>query len=119
MLLALQASVDGGCALLACAHGQDDGGSTGDGIAAGEDALARGHLVLIDDEAALLVGLQAGGGGADQRVRGRAEGHDDHVDVEDKFAALHGDRAARTGAKTVRISARIELVPSRPLFWWR
>jgi hypothetical protein len=35
------------------AHGQDDGGRAGDGVAAGIDALAGGQAVFIDDDAAL------------------------------------------------------------------
>ena len=76
-LQALDELVDGGSALLACAHGQDDGGSAGNGIAAGEDALTGGHLVLVDDQTARAVGLQAGSGGADQGVGACAQGHDD------------------------------------------
>ena len=87
MKLLAQVGIDGCGTLLTGTHGQDDGGSAGNGIAAGEDALPGGHLVLIDDEAALLVGLQAGGGGADQGVGAGAQSHDDgiHVHVQEEL----------------------------------
>ena len=57
----------GGC--LTGTHGLDDGGGTGHGIAAGVHALTAGlALVALGDDAAVLVGLQAGSGGADQAV---------------------------------------------------
>ena len=60
-----QVCVDGGSALLARAHCQNDSGSAGDRITAGEHAVTGGHLVFVDDQTALLVGLQTGGGGPD------------------------------------------------------
>ena len=66
--LLLQECVDSGGTLLAGTHGQNDGGGTGDGIAAGKHAVTGGHFVLVDDQAALPVGLQTRGGGADQGV---------------------------------------------------
>ena len=42
LVLSLDELVDGSCALLACAHGQDDGGSTGDSVTAGEDGRVCG-----------------------------------------------------------------------------
>ena len=68
-LLALDVLVDGCGGILACAHGQYDGGRAGDGVAAGVHALAAGQAVLaLGDDAAVLVGFKARGGGADQRV---------------------------------------------------
>ena len=58
--------MDGSGGLLAGAHCQNNGGSAGNGITAGEDALAGGHLILVDDQAALAVGLQTRSGGPDQ-----------------------------------------------------
>ena len=72
-LLVAQVLVDGLGAQLACAHGQDHGGRTGNGVAAGVHALAGGEAVLVDDDAALLVDLQALGGGLDQGVGGGAQ----------------------------------------------
>ena len=74
--------MDGSGGHLAGAHGQDDGGSAGNGIAAGEHALAGGHFFLVDDEAALPVGLQTGSGGADQGVGASAQGHDNRNVLE-------------------------------------
>ena len=54
---------------LAGAHGLDDGSSTGDGVTAGVHALAAGlALVALGDDAAVLVGLEARRGGADEGV---------------------------------------------------
>ena len=51
-------------------HGQNDRGSTGNGIAAGVDhRAARQAVGAVRDQAAVLVGVQTRRGGADQRVR--------------------------------------------------
>ena len=66
-LLALNVLVNGLCSSLACAHGLDDGGCAGHGIAAGVHTIAAGlAVVAVGDDAAMLVGLQTRGGGADQ-----------------------------------------------------
>ena len=68
-LLVLDVLVDGLGGSLACAHGLDDGGGTGDGVTAGVHALAAGlALVALGDNAAVLVGLEARRGGADEGV---------------------------------------------------
>ncbi len=84
--------------MLAGAHGEDDGGRAGDGVAAREDALAGGlQRVLVHDEAALAVALEARGGAAQQRVRRGADGHDDSVRHDDELTALDGRDAAPAG----------------------
>src|SRR5699024_10719822 len=94
----LDVLVDGLGGSLAGAHGLDDGGRAGDGVAAGLDALAAGvAVVAAGDDAAVLVGLEAGGGGADQRVGVGAQAHDDAVDLHFKLAAGHLDGAAAAG----------------------
>ena len=55
------------------------------------------QAVLVDDDAALLVDLQALGGGLDQGVGGGAQGHDDSVHVQLELAALHLHGAAAAG----------------------
>ena len=45
----------------------------------------------------MLVGLEAGGGGADQRVGAGAQAHDNAVDLHFKLAAGHLDGAAAAG----------------------
>ena len=67
-LLFVQELIDGLGAQLAGAHGQDDGGGAGNGIAAGIDRLTGGQAILVDDDAALLVDLETLGGALDQRV---------------------------------------------------
>ena len=67
-LLVAQILVDGLGAQLTGTHSQNDGGSTGNGIAAGIHALTGGQTILVDDDTALLVDLQALGGGLDQGV---------------------------------------------------
>ena len=62
MYLLAQGLVDGLGSLLTGAHGQNDGGSTGDGVAAGIHAGTGGEAILVDDDAALLIDLQALGG---------------------------------------------------------
>ena len=63
IILFLQVSVNSGSALLACAHGQNDGSSAGNSVAAGKYAVTGGHLVFVDNQTALPVGLQTGSGG--------------------------------------------------------
>ena len=94
----LDVLVDGLGGSLAGAHGLDDGGRAGDGVAAGIDALAAGvAVVTAGDDAAVLVGLEAGGGGTDQEVGAGAQAHDDAVDLHFKLAAGHFDGAAAAG----------------------
>ena len=52
-LLILQVRINSGSALLTGAHGKNYGSSTGDRIAAGKNAIAGGHFILIDDQTAL------------------------------------------------------------------
>ena len=62
---------------LACAHGGDDGGRTGNGVAACKNALARClACFLVDEEATAAVGLDALGCLANQGIRGRADRDD-------------------------------------------
>ena len=58
--------VDALRAELAGAHGEDDGGSARDGVAAGVDACVGGEALLVDDDAALAVDLKARGGVLDE-----------------------------------------------------
>ena len=67
--LLAQFFVDGLRGGLARAHGEDDRGRAGDGVAAGVDVFKAGRAVFIDDDAAPLLRLQPGGGVADQGWR--------------------------------------------------
>ena len=98
LLLLGQVLVNGSCALLTCTHGQNDGGSAGDSVAAGENAVAGGHLVLIDDQATLAVGLQTGSGGANQGVGAGAQGHDDGVHIQHELGIGDLDGTAAAGS---------------------
>ena len=73
-LLVAQILVDGLGAQLTGTHSQNDGGSTSNGIAAGIHALTGGETILVDDDTALLVDLQALGGGLDQPPDGQSTG---------------------------------------------
>ena len=97
-LFLLQILVDGSGGLLAGAHSQNDGCSAGNGVAACEDALTGGHLILVDDQAALPVGLQTGSGGTDQGVGAGAQTHDDGIHIQDELTALDLDGTAATGS---------------------
>ena len=66
LFLLAQLLVNGLGGGLAGAHSQNDGSSAGDGIAAGVNVLTGGQAILVDHDAALLVDLQALGGGLDQ-----------------------------------------------------
>ena len=81
---------------LARAHGEDDRGRAGDGVAAGVDVFKARRAVFIDDDAAPLLRFQPGGGVADQGVGRVADGDDHGIDVEIELAALldHGAAAA-------------------------
>ena len=69
LLFAHDGGIDGTGGFLAGAHGQDDGGSAGNGIAASVDHRAAGQAVrAVGDQATVLVGVQTRRGGADQRV---------------------------------------------------
>ena len=68
-LLALDVLVDGLGGGFAGTHGLDDGSGAGHGVTASVHTLAAGlALIALGDDAAMLVGLQARGGGADERV---------------------------------------------------
>ena len=56
--------------------------------------LTGGQTILVDDDTALLVDLQALGGGLDQGVGGGTQRHDDSVHIQLELAALllHGRR---------------------------
>ena len=95
-VLGLDVLVDGGGGSLACAHGQDDGGGAGDGVTAGEHALTGGLALLIGDQAAVLVGLQALGGHAQQRVGAGAQGVDHGVHLQHEVGVGHGIGPAAT-----------------------
>ena len=98
-LLVLDVLVDGLGGSLAGAHGLDDGSSTGDGVTAGVHALAAGlALVALGDDAAVLVGLEARRGGADEGVGAGTQAHDDGVHVHRELAALLLDGAAAAGS---------------------
>ena len=98
-LLVLDVLVDGLGGSLACAHGLDDGSSTGDSVTAGVHALAAGlALVALGDDAAVLVGLEARRGGADEGVGAGTQAHDDGVHVHRELAALLLDGAAAAGS---------------------
>ena len=56
-VLFMKVRVDSSSGLLACTHGEDNGRSAGHGVTAGIHAVAGGHVVLVDNEAALLVRL--------------------------------------------------------------
>ena len=81
LFLGLDVLVDALRAGFARAHREDDRGAAGDGVAAGKDALARGHAALVGLDAALLREGQALGRVADQGVGAGADGDDDGVDV--------------------------------------
>ena len=71
-LLAPDIRVDGSGGLLAGAHRLDDGGRTGDGVAAGEHAVLHGgHGVVLNDDAAAIAVLEVRRRLAQQRVGGR------------------------------------------------
>ena len=110
--------VDRGRGLLARAHGEDDGRCAGDGVAAGIDTPSR--VVMLSSltiEAALLVRLETRRRGADEGVRGGAEGHDDGVDGELELAALDGDGTARRPEASGSPSSMRthSIAPARPL----
>ena len=68
LFFALDVLVDALGAGLACAHGEDNGGSSGDSVAAREHALARRAAALVGFDAALAGEGQALGRVADQLV---------------------------------------------------
>ena len=65
-----------------------DGGRAGHGVAAGVHRLTGGEALLVDDDAALPVDLQALGGGLDEGVGAGAQRHNDGVHRQVKLAAL-------------------------------
>ena len=97
LLLITDVLVHGLCSCLTGTHGLDDGGGTGHGIAAGVHGLTGGKALLVDDDTALLVDLQALGGGLDQGVGGGTQRHDDSVHIQLELAALLFDGAAAAG----------------------
>ena len=94
----LQVFVDGGGSVLARAHGEDNGGRAGDGVAARVNALTGGEArFLLSDNAAPLLGFKPRGSGLDEGVRAGAQGHDHAVQVKRKLAALFRHGAAAAG----------------------
>ena len=83
--------------MLARAHGQDDRGGSGGGIAAGEHTGQAGLTVLVGGHTALPGLFQALGTLGAHGVGRGAQRHDDRVGLHLELAALHGDRAAAAG----------------------
>ena len=99
LLLVADVLVHGLCSCLTGTHGLDDGSSAGHGVAAGVHAVTAGlALVTLGHDAAVLVGLQARSGGADQRVGAGAQAHDHGIHLQFKLAALLFNGTAAAGS---------------------
>ena len=95
LLLALDVLVDGLCAFLACAHCQNNGCSTGNSVAAGENAFTGGNTELVCVDAALLGEVQALSGLTDQGVGAGADCDNNGVALENPLAAGDGNGERR------------------------
>ena len=99
LFFCLDGFVNGLGGFLTGAHSQNDGSGTGNSIAAGIDERAAGQAIgAIGDDTAVLIGIQAGGSGTDQRVGAGAQSHDHGIHIQLKLAALLDDGAAAAGS---------------------
>ena len=93
LFLCLDGRVNGAGSFLAGTHGQNNRGSTGNGIAAGVDhRAARQAVGAVRDQAAMLVGVQTRRGGADQRVGAGTQCHDHRINVQNEPDGSAGRR---------------------------
>ena len=84
--------------MTAGAHGQDDGGGTGDDVAAGPDPRFHGLAGLgVGHDVAPFIQVQARGALGEQRVGAGADGDDRGVDLHDEFGARDGHRPPPPG----------------------
>ena len=89
--------VDSCCRCLTCAHSGDNGCCAGNCVTACEDALTGGLAgALFNDDAAMLVDIEALGGGLDEGVGAGADSYNNGINIEYEFAALNGDGTAAT-----------------------
>ena len=70
-------------------HGEDDGGSAADSIAAGKHTGTAGEAVGIGFEAAPRLGVKTGGGALDEGVGAGAEGNNHIVYFHLEVAAWY------------------------------
>ena len=77
ILFVLNILVDGFGGFFACAHCEDNGCGTCDGIASRKNTGKRCLTVFVSHDAALLVDIETLGGGFDEGVGNRSDGDDD------------------------------------------
>lgn len=97
-----QVIMHGARSLFTGADGQDDGGGAGYDIAAGKNAGFSGAPFFVGNEITAFIGVDTGGGRGDDRVGRLADGNHCHVDLDDKFRTLDGNRSSPSPRRPVR-----------------